>query len=77
MKKPKFFIFNFVQGGHNSVHAYDRKDVVANYQKMNGHWLTIDESTIRELDEKETDAYWDTYKDPDQSKWGIIPPKGA
>jgi len=75
MKQAKFFIFNFKEGGHNSVHAYSREEVVPTYERMNGKWFTIDDKTIRELDQSETDAYWDTYKDPDTKKWGKIPPR--
>jgi len=73
MIERKFFIFNFLEGGHNWVLANSREDVVSTYERMNGRWFTIDQKTIRELDKEEERAYWETYKEQDRSKWGKIP----
>jgi hypothetical protein len=68
----KFFIFKFKERGFNSVWANSREEVVPKYTRMNGYTHTIDETTIRELNEEETKAYWETFKNEDRTKWGKI-----
>lgn len=74
-KEEKLFIFNFTSGGHNSVRAKNKGEVVANYRKMNGCNFTIDEDSIRELTPEEEGEYWDTFKNPDPDEWGKLPSK--